>query len=83
MKPKEFQEIKEKFEEEQKRWESLKVDDIIYDSVARWGDMDYHKMSIDSIDIEERIINAHDVEGDHREELGGFITEEEFNELQL
>ena len=55
MKPKEFAEIKKRFEQDQSRWESLSVGDVIYDEQARGGwDMDYHKMIIDSINIEER-----------------------------
>lgn len=79
MKPSEFKEIKKVFKKEQKRWESLKVGDIIYDAQARWGDMDYHKMIIDEIDPEERQVKAHDVSGDHSATLKGFLTETEFN----
>ena len=79
MKPAEFLEIKERFEKDQARWESLNVGDIIYDEQSRWGDMDYHKMEIDSIDVEERVLEAHDVSGDHKGTLTFFLTEKEFN----
>jgi len=78
MKPKEFYRIVEQFIEEDKRWRALKVGDIVYDSQARGGEMDYHKMQVDTIDIDERQITAHDVEGSHTATLGHFLTQNEF-----
>ena len=81
MKPAEFYKIMERFVKENKRWRALKIGDIIYDSVARCSEMDYHKMKIDTINIDERFVLAHDVAGDHYDTLSGFLTEEEFNKL--
>jgi len=81
MKPAEFSEIMIRFVEEQKRWKALKIGDIIYDSQARGGEMDYHKMEIDAINVDERVVMAHDVEGSHRDTLSGFLTEEEFKNI--
>ena len=81
MKPKEFYEIMVKFVEDDKRWRAMKVGDTIYDEQTRWGDIDYHKMIIDEIDIEERQIKAHDVGCEHSATLRGFLTQEEFNKL--
>jgi len=81
MKPAEFSEIMIRFVEEQKRWKALKIGDIIYDSQPRGGEMDYHKMEIDAINVDERVVMAHDVEGSHHDTLKGFLTEKEFNNL--
>ena len=78
MRPKEFYEILIRFVEEDKRWRALKVGDTVYDSQARGGEMDYHKMQIDTINIDERQITAHDVEGSHIATLSGFLTQNEF-----
>lgn len=78
MKPVEFYEILIRFVEEDKRWRALKVGDIIYDEQARSFEFDYHKMVIDSIDIDERKVIAHDVEGGHSATLSYFLTELEF-----
>lgn len=82
MKPREFYEIMEKFVEEDKRWRALEIDDIIYESVARGGEMDYHKMRIQKIDLEERYVVAHDIaHPSHVTTLYGFMTEAEFEKL--
>lgn len=78
MKPKEFYEIMERFVEEQKRWKALKVGDIIYDEQARGGEMDYHKMKITAINVDERSVMASDVVGSHGDTLSCFLTEAEF-----
>jgi len=78
MKPREFYDIMIKFVEEDKRWRALQVGSIIYESVARGGEMDYHKMEILEIDLEEREVKAKDVSGNHIATLSGFLTEEEF-----
>jgi len=54
------------------------VGDIIYDEQPRGYEYDYHKMEIDSIDIEERVVEAHDVAGNHKGTYSLFLTEEEF-----
>jgi len=81
MKPAEFYEIMIRFVDEQKRWKSLNIGDIIYDAQCRYGDIDYHKMKILEIDIDERTIKAHDVTGNHQDTLHGFLTEEEFKKV--
>lgn len=81
MKPSEFNEIKERFEKEQARWESLNVGDIIYDEQARGFDFDYHKMKILEINMDERVVLAEDVVGSHIAELSHFFTETEFEEI--
>jgi hypothetical protein len=81
MKPAEFNEIMIAFVEEQKRWKALKKGDIIYDSQARHSEMDYHKMEIDAINVDERIVQAHDVAGGHGDTLSCFLTEAEFEKL--
>jgi len=81
MKPKEFDKLKSDFEKEQKYWESLKIGDIIYDEQTRYFDIDYHKMVIDSINIEKREVVAHDVDGTHRDTLQYFLTKKEFKKL--
>jgi hypothetical protein len=81
MKPAEFSEIMIDFVEEQKRWKSLKVGDVIYDEQPREFEFDYHKMKILEINIEERVVLAEDIAGDHIAELSYFLTEEEFNNL--
>lgn len=79
MKPKEFYQMMELFVKDDKRWRALKVGDTIYDEQPRHGDIDYHKMIIDEINLDEREVIAHDAEGDHKATLGYFLTEEEFN----
>lgn len=79
MKPKEFYEIMENFVKEEKRWRSLNIGDIIYESICRGFDFDYHKMKIDEINVEEREVKAHDVEGSHKATLSCFFTQEEFD----
>jgi hypothetical protein len=81
MKPKEFNKIMMEFVIEDKRWRALKIGDIIYEAIARGGEMDYHKMKIDEINLEEREVKAHDVEGDHKDTLSYFLTEAEFKKL--
>lgn len=81
MKPKEFYKIMKDFADEQERWERLEVGDIIYDEQARGFENDYHEMEIDSINVNERFVIAHDVVGDHIGTLGYFLTKEEFNKL--
>ena len=83
MKPKEFYEIMESFVEEDKRWRALKVGDTIYDSSPGGLEMDYFKMKVDSIDVEERKLKAHDVaDPKHRKTMSGFITQEEFDKFK-
>jgi len=79
MKPQEYREIREKFYKEQRYWNNLKVGDTIYDEQPRCFDMDYHRMIIDEINIEERQVKAHDAEGDHKATLSYFLTQEEFD----
>jgi len=81
MKPAEFYELMERFVAEQKRWKSLKRGDIIYDSQARGGEMDYHKMEITAINVDERSVMASDVAGGHHDTLSSFMTEAEFEKL--
>jgi hypothetical protein len=84
MKPKEFYEIMQEFVNEDKRWRALKVGDTIYEAVGRGDIMDYHKMIIDEINLEEREVVAHDaspVIKFHNATLGGFLTQKEFNKL--
>lgn len=81
MKPKEFYKIMEEFVEEEKFWRGLKKGQTIYQEVGRGDSFDYHKMKIDGINIEERYVVAHDVEGDHTATIYGFITEEMFEKL--
>ncbi len=84
MKPQEFYDIMVKFVTEQKFWLSLNVGDIIYDVQARFGDTDYHEMRIDSINVDERIVVAHDVSlPTNIRTMGYFLTEEEFKKLQV
>lgn len=78
MKPKEFYEIMTRFVEEDKRWRTLEVGDIIYNARVRWGDINYQKMVIDSIDVDERQITAHDVEGSNTVTLREFLTQNEY-----
>ena len=78
MKPKEFHKIMQEFVDEDRRWRALKVGDTIYEAVGRGDVMDYHKMIIDSINLEERYVIAHDAVGDHKGTLDGFLTENEF-----
>ena len=81
MKPREFYKIMEEFAEEEKFWRRLKIGQTIYEEVGRGDGFDYHKMVIDSINIEERYVVAHDVVGDHTTTLHGFLTEEMFEKL--
>lgn len=79
MRPAEFRKISETFNKEQLRWESLKEGDIIYNEQPIGYDVDYYKMKIDTINVEERNIIAHDVVGNHKGMVFAFLTEEEFN----
>lgn len=83
MKPLEFKEIKEDFEKEQKRWESLKIGDIIYDQQPRFGDIDYHEVEIKKINIDERLVIAYDransLNPNKKITLSNFLTKEELN----
>ena len=81
MKPAEFNEIMIRFVTEQQRWMGLKRGDIIYDSQARHGEMDYHKMKITAINVDERSVMASDVVGGHGDTLSCFLTEAEFEKL--
>lgn len=81
MKPAEFSEIMIAFVEEQKRWKALKRGDIIYDEQPRHGDIDYHKMKITAINVDERSVMAQDVVGGHGDTLSHFLTEAEFEKL--
>lgn len=81
MKPREFHKIMQEFVDEDRRWRALKKGDTIYDEVGRGDVMDYHKMIIDSINLEERYVVAHDAEGDHTATLSGFLTEKEFKKI--
>lgn len=83
MKPAEFNEIMIAFVEEQKRWKTLKVGDIIYDEQARGCEFDYHKMKITSINVDERRVQASDVTGGHYDTLGYFLTEAEFENKKI
>jgi len=81
MKPAEFNEIMIRFVVEQQRWMGLKRGDIIYDEQCRGSEMDYHKMEIDAINVNERVVQAHDVVGGHHDTLSCFLTEAEFKKL--
>lgn len=60
MKKSEFQEIKKKFEAENIRWNKLKVGQSVYESVARFWDMEYFEVIIDEINVDERFIIGRD-----------------------
>lgn len=60
MKKSEFEEIKKKFELENARWEKLKIGQSVYESVARFWDMEYFEIIIDEINIDERFIIGRD-----------------------
>ncbi len=82
MKPRDFYKILEDFVKEDAYWRALKVGDIIYDEQPRGFDNDYHEMRIDSIDIEEREVVAHDTANPlHTATLSYFLTQEEFDKL--
>jgi hypothetical protein len=88
MKPKEFYKIMQEFVDEDKRWRALQVGGVIYEEVGRGMDFDYHKMIIDVIDLEERIVMAHDAEtpfqhplNQKKTSVSNFLTEKEFNAL--
>jgi|GEM_PF-5859640 len=83
MKSKEFQKIKSEFNEETKRFKSLKVGSIIYEEVAREGDIDCHKMIIDKINIRKREVVAHDAKGKHKVTLSDFLTQKEFKKQYI
>lgn len=81
MKKSEFEEIKKKFEAENKRWEKLKVGQSVYESVARWFDMEYFEIIIDEINVDERYIVGRDQsQGGKKVTLSGFDTVEELKE---
>ena len=67
------------FINEQERWKALEVGDTIYEEVVRCGDIDYHEMKIENINVKERYVSAHDVKGDYMTTLEDFLTEQEFN----
>ena len=75
MKPRDFFKIMSDFVENDKRWRALEVGSIIYEDVARGGEIDYHEMMIDEINLEEREVKAHDVVGEHKATLSYFLTE--------
>jgi len=84
MKPREFSKIMTEFVEEDKRWRALKVGDTIYYEKGRKMNIDYYKIIIDEIDLEEREIIAHD--GNipikfHNLKLSNFLTEKEYDKM--
>lgn len=81
MKSREFYKIMVDFVEEDKRWKALKIGDIIYEQRCAGMGFEYIKMEITAINVDERLVMAKDVEGNHHDTLSGFLTEEEFNKL--
>jgi len=82
MKPREFYKIMTDFVEEDKRWKALQVGDIIYDEQSRGFENDYHEMRIDSVNVDEREVVAHDTSNpSYVRTLGYFLTKEEFEKL--
>lgn len=89
MKPKEFYQIMERFVEEDKRWRALKVGDVIYevneftDSELGVDPMQFFKMIINSIDVDERHIVASDSNPDIMvtRKIGEFWTQKEYDKM--
>lgn len=89
MKPREFLKIMIEYADEDRRWNTLKVGDVIYEELCAGMEFEYAKMIIDEIDLEERIVMAHDAEtpfkhplNQKKKPLASFLTEEEFNKLR-
>jgi hypothetical protein len=78
MRPKDFYEIMRRFLEEDKRWRALKVGDIVYEEQPRNFEINYRKMIIDSINIDERKIIVHDFVNNDSITLSGFLTQNEY-----
>lgn len=83
MKPVDFYKIVADFVKEDKRWRALKVDDIVYEEIARGFENDYHKAIITEINIDERVIVVDDISVDPpvEKKYHHFLTQEEFNKL--
>ena len=82
---KEFEEITQEFNEEQKRWERLKVGDLVYeedyrDPIAR----EFFEHEIVSIDIDNRVLTTkdHSVGGEIKK-LRGFSTVKELEKCGI
>ena len=88
MKPKEFYKIMVEFVEEDKRWRALQVGDTIYEELCAGMEFEYAKMIIDEVNVDERIVKAHDAETPFKHQLNqkktsisSFLTKEEFDKM--
>jgi hypothetical protein len=80
MKPKEFYKLMQEFVDEDKRWRALKVGDTIYEERCGGMEFEYCKMTIEEIDLDERLVTVCDT-STHiptTKKIGDFITEKQF-----
>jgi len=83
MKPKEFYVIMEEFVKEDKRWRALKVGDAVYEERCAGMEMEYCKMYIEKINLEERMITVRDISLliTETKNTNDFLTQKEFENL--
>ena len=77
----EFKKIENEFKKEQKRWESLKIGQSVFETGYEF---DCFEIIIDEINIDERYIKGTDLSQNKKKvKLYGFYTKEELNKISI
>ena len=75
---KEFQGIKKNYYKEEERFNNIKIGDLVWEAVPRWGDIDYHPAIVDGVNVDERCVEVIDISSkNERKRYYGFLTESE------
>lgn len=81
MNKQEFEKIEKEYYAEKKRWESLKVGQKVYEEFPRFFDMEYFKLEIVEIDVDNRKAKVLDHSQNGKERImSHFSTIEELKE---
>lgn len=75
----EFLEIKEKYLSQKKRFEEIKKGQLVWESVPRGGEMDYHPAVVIGVNVDKNYVDVIDVSVPNTENkrYSFFYTEEE------
>ena len=78
MDKKEFQEAEKKYLFQKNRFEKIKRGNLVWEAIARGGEMDYHPAVVKKVNVDENYVDVIDVSSNNEEKIYyGFLTEQE------
>lgn len=78
MKKSEFQEIEKKYYESRERLQKIEKGNLVWLSICRGGDFDYHPAIVTNVNVDEAYVDVIDVSDRNQEKrYAGFLTESE------